>query len=552
MSVRRKAAGALVLFLLLVAFPAQADRGFSHAFCSLNGQTFYAERRTTQEATYWFEAMGDMAFVQRMDRRIQQIEAQVGETEPIDVYVLRDATMVADRLAEPIFQENALILTASLEETCLPALANACLREEERWVGEGVAYLVEHGAPEEETLAQEYSDAGNMAALGMDDLCFLPSLRAEEMIVLSRMTAANWWLRGGAEAPDRNAWLDAIGAACEFVPDAELLPDYSAYATAEETYDVHIRTQRAEYDIALQDSHQYTILDEASLREFVWRAERAMAQIAAYLAPYAAQGLADIDRAIEFYVDESRWEIASYTYLDGAIYVNYWPKDCLEHEIAHAYTITQDGSAWMEEGFATWVENAVAFEYQFLDDGRDVRLAWLDAASRGKAHMYSGDPFYTEYLAALLRLYQLGGGTLSELDATAYLDARAILSLGYFGDLEGIIWYEMEAPSLRDVYSALFSFDGAELTYAGAGSLFAYLVRETSLEEALRAMREPERFEEIAGGDYEALCARWQQYLEETYCLEPLAAEAEENPETLPQAVGQILDALEGILNGDF
>lgn len=83
--------------------------------------------------------------------------------------------------AEPIFQENALILTASLEETCLPALANACLREEERWVGEGVAYLVEHGAPEEETLAQEYSDAGNMAALGMDDLCFLPSLRAEEM-----------------------------------------------------------------------------------------------------------------------------------------------------------------------------------------------------------------------------------------------------------------------------------------------------------------------------------------------------------------------------------
>ena len=72
---RRKAAGALVLFLLLVAFPAQADRGFSHAFCSLNGQTFYAERRTTQEATYWFEAMGDMAFVQRMDRRIQQIEA---------------------------------------------------------------------------------------------------------------------------------------------------------------------------------------------------------------------------------------------------------------------------------------------------------------------------------------------------------------------------------------------------------------------------------------------------------------------------------------------
>ena len=71
-----------------------------------------------------------------------------------------------------------------------------------------------------------------MAALGMDDLCFLPSLRAEEMIVLSRMTAANWWLRGGAEAPDRNAWLDAIGAACEFVPDAELLPDYSAYATA--------------------------------------------------------------------------------------------------------------------------------------------------------------------------------------------------------------------------------------------------------------------------------------------------------------------------------
>ena len=277
-----------------------------------------------------------------------------------------------------------------------------------------------------------------------------------------------------------------------------------------------------------------------------------MAQIAAYLAPYAAQGLADIDRAIEFYVDESRWEIASYTYLDGAIYVNYWPKDCLEHEIAHAYTITQDGSAWMEEGFATWVENAVVFEYQFLDDGRDVRLAWLDAASRGKAHMYSGDPFYTEYLATLLRLYQRGGGTLSELDATAYLDARAILSLGYFGDLEGVIWYEMEAPSLRDVYSALFSFDGAELTYAGAGSLFAYLVRETSLEEALRAMREPERFEEIAGGDYEALCARWRQYLEETYCLEPLAVEAEENPETLPQAVGQILDALEGILNGDF
>lgn len=113
---------------------------------------------------------------------------------------------------------------------------------------------------------------------------------------------------------------------------------------------MHIRTQRAEYDIALQDSHQYTILDEASLREFVWRAERAMAQIAAYLAPYAAQGLADIDRAIEFYVDESRWEIASYTYLDGAIYVNYWPKDCLEHEIAHAYTITQDGSAWDGRG----------------------------------------------------------------------------------------------------------------------------------------------------------------------------------------------------------
>ena len=132
----------LVLFVLLVAFPAQADRGFSHAFCSLNGQTFYAERRTTQEATYWFEAMGDMAFVQRMDRRIQQIEAQVGETEPIDVYVLRDATMVADRLAEPIFQENALILTASLEETCLPALRRTPACEKKRTLGGGRRRLI--------------------------------------------------------------------------------------------------------------------------------------------------------------------------------------------------------------------------------------------------------------------------------------------------------------------------------------------------------------------------------------------------------------------------
>ena len=108
----------------IAVFPMRFVRSMGKPFTRNAGQSFLAMYQAGEEADYWFEAGADTAFVQRMDRRIQQIEAQVGETEPIDVYVLRDATMVADRLAEPIFQENALILTASLEETCLPALAN--------------------------------------------------------------------------------------------------------------------------------------------------------------------------------------------------------------------------------------------------------------------------------------------------------------------------------------------------------------------------------------------------------------------------------------------
>lgn len=554
---RRKIAAALAVLFVILAFPAQAEGGFSRRVGSLEGKSFLAMYQAGEEADYWFEAGADTAFVQRMEKRIQSVEDLTGEMEPIDVFILRDSSLLMDRLAEPVFQDGALILTLALEEDCLPMLANACLREDARWVGEGVAYLVEYGAPDRNALKQGYSSEENLASLMMDDLCFLPSLRDAAAIELSRMTAADWWLRGGTEAPDRGAWLAGIGAGCEFAPPERALPDFSARATAQGEYDVHICTARAEYDIAMQESRQYTIVDEASLRDFLWHAESAMEQIAAYLAPYAAQGLADTSRTIAMNVDESRWEMASYTDMNGRITINYWPKDCLEHEITHAYTSTAFSETWMDEGLATWMENAVACEYQFVDEGRDVRLAWLRAAARGAAHMYSFDPLYVEYLAELLRLYQLGGGTLETLDPVAFLDARAILSLGYFNDLEGAVWYEVEQGTLKDIYGyeyggVWYDFDGGELTYAGAGSLFAYLVQETSLEDALTAMRAPERFEEIFGGDYQAASSRWRSYLEETYRLEAPQEEETENPEeTLAGMLGGVIDALEGLLIGE-